>query len=144
MKNIKAVLITIIFLISVSYPQNIVGKIYTNAEANILFGPVKTSIPISSIQLTNLTHQTTNYLMLRILNENLTILGDKRIVLYPANATINPQDVFRYLSISLIQKIIRDGNSLVTNIEIRDNEILTITNGVYTLENSIECPPFCW
>lgn len=144
MRKFQAIIIFIIFICSIAYPQNIVGKIYTNAEANSLFGPVITSVPISSIQLTNFTYQTTNYLMFRILNGNLTILADKRIILYPMSATVNPQDVFRILSISFIQKIIKDGNSPMTYIEIRKNGVLTITNGVHTLENTVECPPFCW
>jgi len=144
MRKFQAILISIIFICSISYPQNIVGKIFTNAEANSLFGPVITTVPISSIQLTNLTFQTTNYLMFRILNGNLTILGDKRMVLYPANAVISPQDVFRYLSISLIQKIIKDGGSTMTIIEERNNGIITLTNGIYTLDNGVVCPPFCW
>jgi hypothetical protein len=82
--------------------------------------------------------------MFRILNGNLTILGDKRMVIYPVNATINPQDVFRYLSVSLIRKIIDNGNSSVTLIEERDNGIITLTNGIYTLEESVLCPPFCY
>jgi hypothetical protein len=144
MRKFQAIIISIIFICSISFPQNIVGKIYTNAEANSLFGPVITSVPISSIQLTNLTLQTTNYLMFRILNGNLTILGDKRNVLYPVNAIISPQDVFRILSISLVQKIIKDGNSPMTYIELRKNEILTITNGVYSLDYATLCPPFCF
>jgi hypothetical protein len=144
MRKFQAILISIIFICSISYPQNIVGKIYTNAEANSLFGPIINLVPISSIQLTNLTLKTTNYLMFRVLNGNLTILGDKRIVLYPVNSTISPKDVFRLLSISLIQKLIKDGNSPMTNIEERNNGILTITNGVYTLDYSVICPPFCW
>jgi hypothetical protein len=144
MRKFQAIFISFVFICSISYSQNIVGKIYTNAEANSLFGPVITSVPISSIQLTNLTSKTTNYLMFRILNGNLTILGDKRMVLYPVNAIIDPKDVFRILSISLIQKIIRDGNSAMTYIEVRNNEILTITNGVYTLDYATLCPPFCF
>ena len=143
MRKFQTILIFIFFVCSISYSQNIVGKIYTNADANSVYGPVITSVAISSIQLNNLTFQTTNYLMFRILNGNLTILGDKRKVLYPLNTVIDVQDVFRFLSISLIQKIIKDGNSPITNIEIRNNGILTITNGVYTLENTVECPPFC-
>jgi hypothetical protein len=143
MRKFQAILIFIFIFCSISYSQNIAGKIYTNAEANSLFGPVKTSVTISSIELNNLSFQTTNYLMFRILNGNLTILGDKRKVLYPANAVIGEQDVYRYLSVSLIQKIIKDGNCPMTYIEIRNNEILTITNGVYTLENTVLCPPFC-
>src|ERR1035437_1808332 len=144
MRKFQAILISIIFICSISYPQNIVGKIYTNAEANSLFGPIINLVPISSIQLTNLTLKTTNYLMFRVLNGNLTILGDKRIVLYPVNSTISPKDVFRLLSISLIQKLIKDGNSPMTNIEERNNGILTITNGVYTLDYTVLCPPFCF
>lgn len=143
MCKINTILCFIIFVYNISYSQNIVGKIYSNTEANTLYGPVLSSIPISSIQITKLTFQTTNYLMFRILNGNLTVLGDKRIGLYPATATIRAQDIFRYLSISLIQKIIKDGNSPSTFIETRNNGVLTITNGVYTLENAVECPPFC-
>ena len=144
MSKFQAIIISIIFICSISYSQNIVGKIYTNAEANSLFGPVKISVEIASSQLNNLTFQTTNYLMFRILSGNLTILADKRMVIYPVNSTINPQDVFRYLSVSLIRKIINNGNSSVTLIEERNNGIITLTNGIYTLEDSVLCPPFCY
>ena len=143
MIKIHALLISIIFICNISYSQNIVGKIYSNVEANSLFGPVTVSVQISSSQLYSLTTQTTNYLMFRILSGNLTILGDKRVVLFPLNSIVNPQDAFRYLSVSLIQKIIKDGNTPLTNIEIRNNGILTITNGTFTLEESVLCPPFC-
>jgi hypothetical protein len=81
--------------------------------------------------------------MFGILNGNLTILGDKRVVLYPESTEISQQDVFRYFSISLIQKIIKEGNSSMISIELRNNGIITITNGNYTLENGVFCPPFC-
>lgn len=119
------------------------GKIYSNAEANTIYGPVLNSVAISSDQLNNLANKTKNYLMFRIFNNNLIILGDNRKVLYPENAVITPQDVFRYFSISLIQKIIKDGNSSMTFIELRNNGIISITNGIYTMEFSAECPPFC-
>ena len=143
MRKFDAFIISIILICSISYPQNIVGKLYTKAEANSLYGLVINSVPISSMYLINLTSQTTNYLMFRILNGNIIILGDKRAALYPTNAAISEKDVFRYLSISLIQKLIKNGNSPTTYVEIRNNEILTITNGVYTLENTVLCPPFC-
>ena len=143
MKKFQAIIISVFFIFNFSYPQNIVGKIYSNSEANTIYGSVLNSVPISSIQLYNLTIKTKNYLMFRIFNKNLTILGDNRIVLYPENTVINPQDVFRFFSISLIQKIIKDGNGSMTFIELRNNGIITITNGSYTMEVSAECPPFC-
>lgn len=143
MSKFNTILISIIFLCSISYSQEIVGKFYSNTDANVLYGPVLSSVPISSIQLSNLTFQTTNYLMFRILNGNLTILGDKRKVLYPMNSSVKPEEVFRYLSVSLIQKVIKDGNSAMTSVELRNNGVITITNGVYTLEEMALCPPWC-
>jgi hypothetical protein len=144
MHTFKTILILIIFICNISYSQSIVGKIYTNTEANTLYGPVLSSVPVSSIQLNNLTFQTTYYLMFRILNGNLTILGDKRTVLSPIDSIVNPQDVFRVLSVSLVQKVIKDGNDPMTYIEIRNNGRLTITNGLITLEEASQCPPDCY
>jgi hypothetical protein len=143
MCKFNTIIAAIIFICSISYSQDIVGKIYSNTEADSLYGPVLTFISIPCDQLNNLTSQTTNYLMFGILNGNLTILGDKRVVLYPESTEISQQDVFRYFSISLIQKIIKEGNSSMISIELRNNGIITITNGNYTLENGVFCPPFC-
>lgn len=137
--------IIVLFLLSVSfgYSQNIVGKIYTKTEANSLFGPVVTGIPISSSQLQSYTLSTNNYIMFRIDNGNLTILDSKRIPLFPVSATINSQDIYRYFSISLVQKLINDGKNTSTYVELRSNGTLTITNGDYTLDYSNSCPPNC-
>ena len=35
------------------------------------------------------------------------------------------------------------GNSTITFIEQRNNGIITITNGIYTMEVGAECPPYC-
>jgi hypothetical protein len=137
MCKFNTIIAAIIFICSISYSQDIVGKIYSNTEADSLYGPVLTFISIPCDQLNNLTSQTTNYLMFGILNGNLTILGDKRVVLYPESTEISQQDV------SLIQKIIKEGNSSMISIELRNNGIITITNGNYTLENGVFCPPFC-
>ena len=40
----------------------------------------------------------------------------------------------RLFSVSLVKKILFDGNDTNTNIEIRNNNVLTLTNGNYTLE----------
>ena|ERR1035437_3260891 len=143
MCKLNTIIAAIILICSISYSQDIVGKIYSNTEADSIYGPVLTSVSIPSDQLNNLTNKTTNYLMFRILDGNLTILGDKRIVLYPESAEISQQDVFRYFSVSLIQKLIKDGNSSTISIELRNNGIITITNGNFTLEEGVLCPPFC-
>jgi len=144
MSKIYFIFLSVIIVCNLSYSQDIVGKIHTNTEANTLFGAVLTSVPISSDDLNNLASQTKYYLMFRILNGNLTILGDKRVVLYPTDTVISPIDVFKYFSISLIQKLLTDGKTSMSSIEIRKDGILTVTSGIYTLEESAECPPWCW
>lgn len=142
--KLYAVLIAVVFICCVSYSQNNVGKIYPKDEANLLFGPAVTVVSIPTVQLNNLTSQSSNYLMFRIFNGNLTILGDNRLVLFPANSVVNPQDVFEYFSISLIRQLISDGNSTVTFVEVRNNGIVTLTSGDYTLETGAFCPPYCY
>ena len=143
MDTFKFVFLAILFSINLCWSQTLVGKIYTKDEATNIYGPVSTSVQISSSNLNSLTDNTTNYMMFRINNGNLVILGDQRKVLYPAGAIINPLDEMRLFSVSLVKKIIIDGNDSITKIEIRNNNVLTITNGNYTLEYSWPCPPTC-
>ena len=125
------------------YGQNIVGKMYTGTEANQIYGPVAVSVSIPTSTLGDLLKLNGAYIMFRIENGNLTILDSQRTVIYPGNVTIKDTDVFRFFSVSLVSKLISDGGSASTSVEIRNNNILTITNGTYTLEYSILCPPFC-
>jgi len=140
---IKSVLLVLVLAFNLSNSQTIVGKIYSKGEADIIYGPVVTSIQISSSLLNNLTNVTTNYIMFSINNGNLHILGDQRKPLYPDGIAVDPQTEMRLFSVSLVRKIIIDGNNPYTTVEIRNNNVLTITNGNYTLEFSWLCPPNC-
>ncbi|MDR3666987.1 MAG: hypothetical protein P4L35_09105 [Ignavibacteriaceae bacterium] len=139
----KLVLFAFIFSFNLSWSQNIVGKEYTMVDADNIYGPVITSVQISSNFLISLTNSTVNFIMFRINNGNLIILGDNRKSLHPSGIKISPQDEMRVFSVSLLKKLISDGNETNTKIEIRNNNILTLTNGNYTLEMSWPCPPTC-
>ena len=139
----KLVLIVFIFSFNFCWSQNIVGKIYTKVDADKIYGPVITSVQISSSFLSSLTNSTVSFIMFRINNGNLIILGDKRKLLYPSGIVVSPADEMRLFSVSLVKKLINDGNETNTKIEIRNNNILTLTNGNYTLEMSWPCPPSC-
>ena len=71
------------------------------------------------------------------------ILDDNRNVLTPIGVHVSNAEVFSVYSLSVIQQLISDGGSSVTFVEKREN-VLTITNGNYTLEYAYLCPPFCW
>jgi hypothetical protein len=123
-------------------PDEPIGIIYSLTEANNNYGSVITSIEINSSLLTSLFNQTDNYLMFKIMQNNLYILGDSRVVLYPANGTVDSSEVFDVYSKSKVEELIETGRESVTKVEKR-SEVFSLTNGQYTLENSQWCPPFC-
>jgi hypothetical protein len=140
----RTILLIIILFFNLSFSQTLIGKIYTKDEANRIYGSILSSPQISTSILASLTNNTTNYIMFRIINGNLIILGDQRRPLFPESVIVSPQDEMKVFSVSLVRKIIADGNNLNTFIEVRNNNILTVTNGIYTLEFSLQCPPNCF
>jgi hypothetical protein len=143
MNNIKSVLALFILLSGLNFSQQVIGKIYSNQEADNLYGPVLSSVSINSFTLSGLLSNSTNYIMFRIANGSAFIVDNNRYPLYSGNFPVNPNDVFRVFSISLVYKLLQDGNSPLTYIESRNNGIVSITNGPYTLEYGNTCPPFC-
>lgn len=131
-----------IFPFALAFARNTVGTLYTPEDALNQLGPVNGSISISTDVLKFLSTLTTNYLMFRLVNGNLTILGDSREVIYPSNADISPDDKFIYFSISMVQKLIEEGDQKDTFIEER-NGTMTITNGNTILDSGMWCPPDC-
>lgn len=142
---IQKTLIIILFLLaSVQIlPQDgVVGKIIAKDEANRLFGNVTQSVSFSTDQLISLLPEIENYVMFQIINENIYILGEKRDVLFPQDGSVDDNQMFHLLSKSLLLELFAAGKSPVTFIEKRGN-VLTISNGDYTLEFTYPCPPFC-
>lgn len=117
---------------------------YSKQEADNLYGTVITAVQIQTSFLNKFLINQDSYVMFRIYNNNLIVLDSKRRPLYPETATVNPDDVFRYFSNSMVTKTISSGNELTTRIELRNNNIITITNGNSTLEMGGICPPFCY
>ena len=122
--------------------SQIIGKIYQSDEANQLYGSVLQSKEINSSQLTSLLASTKAYLMFKIINNDLVILGDDRVVLYPAGYKIDDKEVFAVYSKSLIKELLDNGKQATTTVEQR-KDVLSINNGQQTLEFSSWCPPAC-
>ena len=139
MKNLLLA-VSLIALISVQvYSQ---GKIISKKSANELFGPVLVSKEVPTENLKMNLNQSTNVVMFKIMNNDIYILNNNRDVLSPLGTTVSSSDVFSVYSISVVQELLNSGGSSVTYVEKR-KEVLTITNGEYTLEYSIACPPVC-
>jgi hypothetical protein len=122
--------------------ENQIGVIYTVAEADQQFGDVVSSVQISSSQLKDFIGQTDKYLMFKIINGVLYILGDGRSVLVPSEGYVDPDEIFTVYSKSKVDELIDTGGEETNLVEIRNN-VLTVTNGQYTLESGSWCPPLC-
>jgi hypothetical protein len=120
------------------------GMIYSNEEASELYGGVKSSLRIDTSQIRNLLEKTKNNFMLKLKDDSeLIILGDKRKPLYPSDYKVLKDEVFSSFSKSRVTELLSKGSNKTTNIEIRSENILTVSNGEYTLELSWPCPPYC-
>lgn len=137
-------ILLVFFLILVStFSYGQVGKIFTKEQANELYGPVRYSFKFHNTKMFEFAKWSKKYLMFRIKDNKLTVANDERFVIYPEGTNEKSTDPFLYYSISMIDKITVEGQDSTTSVELRDNGIISITNGNYTLETATNCPPFC-
>jgi hypothetical protein len=141
MKTILKIFFVIIFLADFANSQ-VVGVIYSKTEANQKFGSIVNSVEITTAKLNDLLNQAGNYLLFKINDKNLYILDEGRKPLYPEGISVAPEEVLKIVSVSKIQELLNNGQNEQTFFEER-NDVNTITNGEYTLEEIANCPPFC-
>lgn len=134
----KMLFILAIFTIQL-FPQ---GEILTKENADQLFGPVLVSKEIPTETLKMYTNQSANVIMFKLMNNDLYILDNNRNALLPLGVTINSTEVFSMYSVTIVQQLLSDGNNPFTYVEKR-KDVLTITNGEFTLEYAFLCPPYC-
>jgi hypothetical protein len=132
----------ILCLASTSTFSQTYGEIFTKSEANKKFGPVLKSVTLQTSSFQGMLNQTNNYIMFKIKDGNAIILDSKRKVLHPIGKSVNSADVFSVYSASVMNELLKLGNSTNIFIEQRGS-VLTVTNGAYTLEMAVICPPFC-
>ncbi len=118
------------------------GKIISKSEADQLFGTVVESTSMSASELKTIIANTTNYVMFRLDNGEITILGDGRAVLYPAGKSVSSSVVFHVYSKSKLNELLGDNPSGTLAYENRAS-VFSITFGLNTLEYSLLCPPIC-
>lgn len=135
----KKILLIVVLLAIQLFPQ---GKILSKENADQLFGPVLVSKEILTEPLKMYTNQSTNVIMFKLMNNDLYILDNNRNALLPLGATINSTEVFSMYSVAIVQQLLSDGNNPFTTVEKR-KDVLTITNGIFTLEFAGLCPPYC-
>ncbi len=119
-----------------------IGTIFSKKEADIRFGKILFSESIRSTKLSELCIQSNKYLMFNLKDQKLSILKESRVLLYPDGFSVLPNEKYAVYSKNIIEQLINTCKEVVTTIEQREN-VITITNGVQTLEVGSWCPPFC-
>lgn len=136
------ILIFLIFIFTnLSYAQSI-GKIYDKDEADKIYGPSNKTLSLTRTALDDILDKTNKYVLFRIENNQVVILGDDRKVLSPVQYNLSEDEVFHLYSKSKVVELLNKGKSSTVYVEQRQTP-LTLTNGNYTLEDSELCPPFC-
>ena len=149
MKNnlIKSLFIlTFVVLFSstgLSQSLGVVGKIFTKTEANQKFGRVLNSVQMNTKLLMKLAEKTPEYVLFKVKNNHLIVLNKKRKVISGNVKSVSKSEVFHLFSTQKLIELIQKGNSPITTFEVRSNDILSVTSGAETLEESLSCPPFC-
>lgn len=142
MKRFIGIVFFLLIMFSSSFAQTY-GKLYSKIEADKLYGPVLSSVEISSDELQSLIAKTKNYMKFHLAEGRLSIFGDERQVLSSENpAAITEGTVLKVYSTSILRELLSKGQNKVTTVEQR-SEVMSLTNGDYTLEMAVDCPPYC-
>jgi len=122
--------------------DEIIGQIFSKDEADKNFGPVLSSVKISSSQLTSLCSRANKYVMFNTKGGILSILKEGKTVLHPSGFKVDANEKYAVYSRSKIEELLSLGKADTTFVE-RRKGVVSITNGQSTLEISDWCPPFC-
>jgi len=139
--SVKKLILIFIFS-TITICAQTVGKIYDKDEADSLYGESVTTLSMSKSQFEAILNETTDYVMFRIDNDRIIILGDDREQLYPGQLIVSEADVYNMYSKSKVVELLNTGSGSTVYVEQRSKP-LTLTFGDYTLEESVWCPPYC-
>lgn len=152
-RNTTVLFVTLLLVFSVeTYSQakgQVVGKIISTSEANQLFGPPLKSFTFNAKMVLMLTKRSPEYIMFNIINDNVVVLDARRKVLHPDGLTVASQMQFHLFSTSKVLELLDLIGSNKLTLQIRANNILTITGDELTeedgsvLEYALHCPPIC-
>lgn len=120
----------------------VVGKIFSKVEADKLFGKVLESKTIMSETLLDALNKVDYYIMFKLEDGQVAIADKFRNQITDTKVDLKADDVMHIYSKTKVAEVISNGGESLTTIEIR-SEVMTITNGAYTLEMSATCPPIC-
>ena len=118
------------------------GEIFTVNQANELFGPVISSVEVNCDELKNMMSLTKDVLLFLIKENKVEFANKERASLSDSSYIYDSKIVLKIVSLNVLRDLLVKGGCGTCFFEIRNN-VVSITNGVYTLEKTGDCPPFC-
>ncbi len=119
-----------------------IGKIFTVEEANEKFGKVIESVGIETSTVQSWINASNDKIMFRLKAKSYTVLVDSRELVYSTSNYFESNEEFHIYSKSKLVELMNKGSKSTTYLENR-NDVFSITNGNFTLEYSLPCPPDC-
>lgn len=145
MKTLLLFIFFIIFAPGLLSAQEVYGKIFTKTEADQMFGPVLKNFDIDVSVLQSILDKAGDYVMFNYDADDLFVLDGKRKPLFTNGQMryINPSEIFRMFSVSVVRDLLSRGSEDKVHIEKR-TDLVTLTYSESTLDMSRGCPPNCF
>ncbi len=121
----------------------IVGKLYTQSEAKILFGNVISSVEMDKEELKKALMSVKSYAYLTIKSNKALIANDNRTILNSISEFVNEKEVMFLVSKEVLNEFLNKTASRVVLFE-RRATVLSLSSGDIVLEGVLPCPPYCW
>ena len=118
-----------------------VGKLFTEAEANELFGPVLEQVEITPAELRASINHQGDYTLFNIIDGELVISNESRTVVTVSNKIDDRTPMYVY-SNSMIDELLAKGEGNKVQVRLHA-QVLSIAFGPIILEMGPVCPPFC-
>jgi hypothetical protein len=162
MKKLKLLItfFTIILIVSSSVASaqgklGLVGKLFSQQDAKVLFGKVIGSMEINASELKKACANAKDYVLISIKNNRVIIRDERKRSLSLENESLNDKDVLYIFSKNQVEQLLgyakpRISTSLgvaasgdpVVTVE-RRASVLTLKAGENVLEMALPCPPIC-
>ncbi|MCU7491509.1 MAG: hypothetical protein HF300_13645 [Ignavibacteria bacterium] len=125
--------------------QEVIGKIFTKAEADQMFGPVLKKFDIDVNAVKALLDQAGDYVMFNYDSDDLYIANGKKKVIFNYGQMKNsfPTEIFRKFSVSVVRDLLSRGSEDKVHIEKRA-DVVTLTYAESTMDMAKLCPPNCF
>lgn len=141
--SLIVILLSFATILTAQNNSKIAGKVFSNSEAEKLFGPVQTSVKVPVSELKSQLNKVNNYIMFKIKNNDVVIADSKRKLLRAERGvSLSANEVMHKYSKKVVKELLSKGSGDYVIFEMR-TEKFSVTYGNFTMEMAFTCPPFC-